>query len=360
MDKYSAYKIIHFPEKLQAFRERKVTAPPYIRIKPTARCQHACAFCAYSDGTKRPKDRADKHMQTGMHDTMNERDMIPGPKMLDTLDDIARIGVKAVTYSGGGEPLIHPAIVEIMTRTVELGIDLSIITNGQALRGERANVLSKAKWVRISMDYTTAEQMVESRNVPVHFFKEVLVNIAAFASIKQPDCDLEVNYIVRRENCENLVPFAAQLKSLGVQNIRFSPVWVPGFMEYHQPIQAKVEAQLQEAQSLVDETFTLNSTYRLDDPAHASVRSYCRCYVQELVPVIGADLGVYRCHNVSFTNHGLIGYIKDRSFSDLWFSEEAARNIAAFDAHVCKHQCSSDAKNRLIHQLTEAPKDNFV
>ena len=66
---------------------------------------------------------------------MNERDVMPKAKALELIEDLATMGTKAVTFSGGGEPLLHKDIVEIMTKTVSSGLDLSIITNGQLLAG---------------------------------------------------------------------------------------------------------------------------------------------------------------------------------------------------------------------------------
>jgi MoaA/NifB/PqqE/SkfB family radical SAM enzyme len=164
---------------------------------------------------------------------MNERDVMPRDKALELIEDLSNIGTKAVTFSGGGEPLLHKDIVEIMTKTVSSGLDLSIITNGQLLAGERAEVLGKAKWVRISMDYTSAEQMASSRNVPDRSFDSVMQNIKNFSNTKTESCDLGINFIITRYNYEGLVPFAKQLKDSGVSNVRFSPVYVQNFKEYH-------------------------------------------------------------------------------------------------------------------------------
>ena len=78
-------------------------------------------------------------------DQYNSTDEIKREKILEIIQDFKSIGVKAVTFSGG-EPLLYPYIEEIM----EAGIELSIITNGSLLTGKKVELLSKAKWVRIS------------------------------------------------------------------------------------------------------------------------------------------------------------------------------------------------------------------
>jgi MoaA/NifB/PqqE/SkfB family radical SAM enzyme len=359
---YSHLKIFGFPEKIRAFQERRITAPIYVRIKPTNRCSHACHWCVYSDGHTRPKDRPEDHLLSRMHETMRERDVMPAAKAIELINDLARMGTKAVTFSGGGEPLIHPAIGAIMFEALGRGLDLSIITNGQHLHGASAAILRRAKWVRVSMDYADADQMVQSRNVPARFFEEVIGNIRAFASAKDPSCDLGVNFIVTRENHRELVIVADLLRGIGVENVRFSPVYLEGFRQYHEPIAAQVRRQLEAIQAdLVNDRFTVNSSYDIDSPAKVPHRPFHRCLYMQTVPVVGADLNVYACHNTAYSAHGLIGSIRDRKFSELWFSEEARKVFESFNpSAVCNHECANHAKVELFNQLADGSSDNFV
>lgn len=360
-NKYSDYKILHFNEKIDSFKQEKVAAPIYVRVKPINLCNHGCFFCIYSTGF-RAKDKKENHIISGMHTDMVEKDTIPTEKMFEILDDFKEIGVRAVTYSGGGEPLIHKDIANIMQRTLDYDIDLSVITNGQMLNGKRAEVLSQAKWVRISMDYVDAAQMMEFRNVSSKSFEEVLNNIEAFAKIKNSDCDLSVNYIIHKGNYKGLYGFAKSLKERGVENIRFSPMWIPDFYAYHAEIADGVQDELTKAASLVDEKFTLNTTYNIQPKSSHSIhRSYDRCYFMQTVPVVGADLGVYACHNKAYDHTGMIGSIHDQRFKELWFSEETRRYFLEFDPKsTCRHECANDGKNILINSLLDASVDNFV
>lgn len=359
-NKYSSYKLIGFPEKIQALRDGVVTAPIYVRIKPTNDCNHGCFWCCFSTGFR--KMDAPGHVNSGMHEGMtSEKDFIPIQKMREILDDFKDMGVRAVTYSGGGEPLMYPDIVETMERTLNHGIDLSIITNGQMLAKRRAEVLARARWVRVSIDYTTAEQMAASRNVPTHNFKTILTNLEAFAKIKEASCDLGVNYIVTRDNYKDLFAFTLILKSCGVENVRFSPMWIPDIREYHAPIREAVTEQLKNIQGLTDERFSVNATYDLDSGAHSNVRTYHHCPTMQIVPVIAADQNVYGCHNVAYTEHGKIGSIRDKSFKELWFSEEAKLAFNHLDpVRDCRHQCAADSKNRWIEEAIAGSQDNFV
>ena len=360
-NKYSDLKILAFPDKIASFQQGRVSAPIYVRIKPTNRCNHGCRFCCYSDGTKRPKDRADLHLQAQMHESMREQDIMPYAKALELLNDLRDMGTKAVTFSGGGEPLLHQDIVGIMDAALANGIDLSIITNGQLLSGERARALTKAKWVRVSIDYTSAAQMIESRNVAERSFEQVLENLRSFANAKSDHTDLGVNFIVTRYNYQGLVPFAKTLKECGVENVRFAPVYVTNFREYHESIAPIVRAQLQEIAALCDKNFSVNSTYDLDSPSKSPSRPFTQCLYAQTVPVVGADLNVYACHNTAYSEHGKLGSIRDRSFKDFWFSEDAKAAFKNLNPSVvCKHECANHHKVELFNALAETNMDNFV
>jgi radical SAM protein with 4Fe4S-binding SPASM domain len=306
---------------------------------------------------------------SGMHELSPDREStwdgpvaeLPTAKLLEVLDDFRDMGVKAVTYSGGGEPLMHPAIVTVMERTLELGIHLSIITNGQLLMAERAKTLGRAKWVRVSVDYQNAQQMHEHRHVPERMFGALLNNLQNFARLKQPQCDLYLNYIVHKGNCESLTEAARLFFEVGVENIRFSPVWTPDFQAYHAPIRARVEQQLLEIRQSLRLGQTVNTTYDLASSAHSIERGYHRCFFMEMVPVVAADGNVYACHNKAYDAKGMIGTIRDKRFKALWFSPEAKEFFKTLDPTVmCRHQCANDGKNLFIHQLLASHGDNFV
>lgn len=358
-NKYSEFKIVFFPEKLQSFIDKEITAPIYVRVKPINICDHSCFFCVYSTGFR--KNDKENHIISGMHTDMGHQDIIPTEKMLEILEDFRDIGVKAITYSGGGEPLLHRDIVKIMQTTLDYGIDLSIITNGQMLMHQRAEVLARAKWVRVSMDYTNAQQMVSSRGVQAKNFDMILRNLEGFAKIKQKDCDLAVNYIIHRDNYQEIYEFSKVLKNCGVENVRYSPMWVPDLAAYHEPIVESVREQLLQAKELIDDKFSVNTTYNIESKSHLSERSYEKCHFMQIVPVVGADMKVYACHNKAYDNTGVIGSISDRRFRDLWFSEEAKQVFETLNPmEKCRHQCANDSKNIFINGLVDTNPDNFI
>ena len=327
--KYSKLKLVWYPEKLKSFINEKPTAPIYVRVKPTNVCNHNCFFCIYATSF------------SGIHEEMKERDTIPFDKMMEILEDFKEMGVKAITLSGGGEPLVYKHIIPTIESILEKDIKLSMITNGQLLMGEKAKLMANANWVRVSVDYFNEYQFNKSRRIPGRLYSKVFENMENFAKIKKPHCSLQVNYIVHKYNKDHLFESAKMLKKLGVENLRFSPMWNQNFEEYHKPFKEHASKQITRAKKeLSDDKFEVGSSYDYYfEGAGRKERPYTKCYFMQVVPVIGADCKVYYCHNKAYDATGCYGSIKNQRFKDLWFSEQAAKQMKTFNPQkICKHE----------------------
>ncbi len=345
--KYSNLKIAWHPEKLNSFAKGKVTAPIFVRFKPTNTCNHNCFYCAYNPD------------YTGMHSTTNRGDLIPREKMLEILKDLKDMSVKAIIFSGGGEPLTYPYIEEALNKTLEGGMHLAMITNGQLLQGKPAELLGNADWVRISLDYCNQDLFSEIRRVHSSFFGKLKKNIKEFSETKNPDCNLGVNCVVHEKNKDFLWDIAKFCKESGVETVRFSPVWNPNFIEYHEGHKENVLNQIQKIKDEMEENgFEVYESFTSELASGGLInRPYKKCYWMQINPVIAADSNVYTCHNKAYDETGLLGSIKKRSFKDLWFSEELAKKFEEFDAsEMCKHQCSSEGRNKIVEELLNCEK----
>ena len=330
MNKYSPHKIFRYPEKIKAMLDGELTPPICVRIKPTNICQMRCSFsdgkmwCVYAKGS-------------GMHDLM-EKDVMDYDKLKSILIDLKGMGVKSIILSGGGSPLLHPRIKDILWDLIRFDFEWAVITNGEMII-DYSKLLSYAKWIRVSADYWDATSFSASRKRESVKLTKILDGIASLNNVG-------INFIVTKENYQYLEDATYIFKNAGAKEIRFSPVWVDNFEEYH-----SFPVNIDGCKKFEDENFKVYSSYYFQ----SSERGYSRCFSQEFVPVIGADLNIYRCHNTSFSEHGLIGSIKDRNFSDVWKKE----NIQ-FDAHVCRHQCANDKKNILLNEIADSSLDSFA
>ena len=350
---YSNLKIFAHAQALQDISDGKRIAPIYIRIKPTNYCNHKCYYCSYADS------------ELGLRDSVNKQDQIPWEKMQEIISDISDMGVKAVTFSGGGEPLVYPYIVETMQQILNAGIDLSIITNGQLLNGERADVLANAKWVRISFDSANAQTYAKVRQLPLTAFDEVCNNIREFSKKKQNNCELGINFVINHENADQVYDMAKMVKELGVNHIKFTARVTKDLFEYHEPFKQNVIEQIHRAEAeLQDDGFRVINKYEGDfDSALVFHRCYEKCYLNRIFTVIAADSKVYFCHDKAYVKEGIVGDLKNQSFKELWFSQETAERYQNFNPQKeCDHHCVYDDRNELLNTFYSLDRKhiNFI
>ena len=355
--RYGGLKIIWHNDKLKSFINDEITAPIYIRIKPTNICNHRCFYCSYSPEAKNI-----------LSETINPKDEIPKDKMMEILGDLRDMKVKAVTYSGGGDPLVYPYITEVLKKTLDSGIDLSMITNGQNLKGENAKILAKAKWVRVSLDSINPETFVKTRRVPEACFHELINNLKEFAKIKDKKCEFGINFVVNHINKDEVYEAAKFFKEIGVNHVKFTPRWIEeGWADYHAPFKEHVIEQIKKAKEDFEDNegrFNVFDTYENDfSMTGMKERGYTRCWMMQTKPVIAADSNVYFCFDTAYTKAGLLGSIKDKSFKELWFSEEAKKKFKNYDPSIgCKHHCTNDYRNKIVDEAISCFGDdvNFI
>lgn len=348
---YSNLKIFGHLEEVQKVKNGERVAPIYIRIKPTNLCNQNCYYCHY----KNPYLTLDQYAPA---------DEIKREKMLEIVRDMKDIGVKAVTFSGGGEPLLYPYIEETMEAVLDAGIDLSIITNGTLLTGRKAELLSQAKWVRISLESGCAETYSKIRGVAGEAFEDLCENIREFAQNKSKDCELGINFVVGPGNYKEVYQAGKLMQSLGVDHIKYTALMSDNAEKMHEPFKNQVIEQIHQLMDENEAEIKIINLYESDFDTNAVFgRNYNFCGIKDYVTVIAANSKIYYCHDKAYLSQGEIGDISDRSFKEVWFSEETTRKFAQFDPQeVCRHHCVYDDRNELLNTFYSLDKNhiNFI
>lgn len=349
---YSELKLFHHLDRMEGLLQGERVAPIYIRIKPTNVCNQNCFYCVYAN------DRVFEGR------TVDKRESIEWNCLERTLYELSDIGVKAVTFSGGGEPLCYHSIQETLNLVQKLGIDYSMISNGQALEGENAELLTNAKWVRISLDSSKADVYEKIRKV--NTYNKVINNIEQFAKCKKKDCTLGINCVITKENATDVYNICKLSKNLGADNIKLSPIMVKeNEGKYHDEIMKIVSEQIVRAkEDLESKSFRIVDKYT-DDMAMTNcfTKSYRRCVIQEFFAVIAADSRVYRCHQRAYTKSGFLGDLTTKSFKEIWYSEDTVKLVREYDAcRECRFRCAFDERNMLLNDFLSIDSNhvNFI
>src|SRR3989339_90697 len=338
---YTFMKVFHFKDKIDSLPEfvDSILAPIHIRIKPTNVCNHNCWYCAYkADNLHLGKD-------------MQKNSFIPREKMFEIIDDLVEIGVKAVSFSGGGEPFCYPYLLDAVKRLSKSFIKFASLTNGSKLEGEIAEMFSQyGTWLRISIDGWDDDSYSAYRGVSKNEFNKVIKNMENFKKLGG-DCYLGVSLIVDNKNYPYVYELLVKFKDIGVDSVKVSACIVSEDVlennRYHKPFFDKVKEQIYKAKKdFKEQKFEIFDAYH--ELSEKFQKDYNWCPYLQTLPVIGADLNIYPCQDKAYDlETGLIGSIKDRRFKDFWFSDKD-KFFKINPMKHCNHHCVANMKNKLI------------
>ncbi len=351
-NKYSKYKIFHFKDKIDSLSQDsgKILPPINIRIKPTNVCLHNCWYCSY---------RLDD-VQLGQD--MVEKDYIPRDKMMEIIDDCESMGVKAITFSGGGDPFYYKYLLDTIKKLSTTSIKFSSLTNGVLLKGEIAKLFSKyGTWVRISIDGWDDKSYSEYRGIKEGEFSKVIENLKNFKKLNGK-CALGVSLVVDAKNFEHVYEIIEKVKNAGVDSIKVSPCVISNKgienNNYHKPLYDTVQMQLEKAKNNFEtESFEIFNSYHFSQ--NEFDKDYDWCPFMQILPVIGADLNVYPCHDKAYNlDNGLLGSIKEKSFKNFWMNDKD-KFFKINPSKVCNNRCVPDEKNKMIIDYLNVDKDHL-
>ncbi len=360
-----------------------IEAPINIWVKPTNKCDHGCNFCSYGHRTACP-----------VTETMGMKDELTREKFMEFIDDCHYLGVKSFTFTGGGESTIHPNIVEALEKTYEYGIGVSMITHGGHLSGRKAELMHNADWLRVSLSETDPTSFRKVRHKSKGTFDTVVRNIENFSKNKKPSCYFGINYIIHEEITNKLYNDVKFFKDLGVDYVKFTPAYGAfpekymneklnlgtkdnpidlqkrtrensklkeakkeaglneytdrDYWNYHGPYLRDYLEQISDArEDFQSDKFKVFDTILNDFMKSSNIeRPTTKCPIMQTVPTLGADGGLYFCHDKTYAENGKYGNIYDMRFRDLWEHPETRRKMRELNPQCnCRHHCTYDDRN---------------
>ena len=355
---YSPFKAAHHLDKIIELREGGQPVPLQVQLIIADLCNHNCSFCAYRmEGYTSNKNFGEWDAVKQMINN-NPNRMIPVEKCKEILDDCADMGVKAMQFTGGGEPTVHPQHKELFQHTLDRGMDLALVTNGTVMREGVPEILAQGKWVRFSVDAGNAESYSQIREVPITYFDKTLDNIKKVvkARSENPESELVigVGFVVVKENWTEIYDAVEKYSKLGVDNVRISAVFTPEDFDYFEEFYEEAKALAQKAKDDFEtEEFKVFNLFgdRIGDLV-LQRPDYDFCSYMHLNTYIGGDLNVYTCCNNAYNDHGDMGSLKEQRFIDYWLSEGKKEKYAKFKAPSCE-RCMFNNKNKFINYMLE-------
>ena len=127
------HKFIHHLDHLKKIKNGEVCAPIHLSLWPNSDCQLRCSYCCGRN-------------------IENRTGQLTFQEYVNLIYDLEKEGLKALEFSGSiGEPLLWEHFNRAVEYAHQLGIKMSLITNGLKLKSVPDDILSMLSWIRVSI-----------------------------------------------------------------------------------------------------------------------------------------------------------------------------------------------------------------
>ena len=299
-----------FPVKL--LKERGVIgedgriAPYHIQLNPTNRCNLKCDFCSCAN--------------------RNVDLELSWEEMQKLLSKFAELGTRAMTITGGGEPLMYTKINQLIQFAFRLNIRTGLVSNGILINRLEADSIT---WVRISFS--------DSRTLNSNF----LNNLARVAE-RMTGTDWAFSYVVTRtpdyDKMATIVKFASEQ---GFSHVRL----VTDLIDLEGPPEMdEVKSHLVNVPGEEIVVYQGRKVYK---------KGRAKCLISLLKPIIGADGGIWPCCGAQYAlKDPQKDYESSMRMCHWTEFEEVKQRQRNFDGSVCV-KCYYDDYNEILDLMTK-------
>ena len=136
--------------------ERAFTGPEHVVIDPTNHCDNNCIGC----WTRSPLLGSLGAPQSWKSQQMESE------RLVGLIDELADIGTRRVRFTGGGEPFVHPAIMDALRKVKDRNLISAVTTNFSALSEKRTVELAELGIDEITVSLWAGTPEVYARSHP--------------------------------------------------------------------------------------------------------------------------------------------------------------------------------------------------
>lgn len=275
-------KVLHDVDLVKSLVKSKFVPLRHMQLCLTNKCNLKCSYCVCQDS-----DRS-KELKLG--------------QVKSILWEAKRCGCRALTLTGGGEPLVYEDIEEVVRYSGDIGIKVGLVTNGVLLERLPKDVV----WCRISFDSFRDFKTIEyGVNKAVNKFSSIVWSFS---------------YVLTKQigDLKKIVEFA--------NDRNFSHVRVvDDVLNVSEDIMNEAKMYLKG----IDEKVIYQSRVN-------PIRGYKKCLVSILKPTIAADGKIYPCCAIQCAikkeKHDFPERYNMGDYKDL---HKVVKNQRYFDGSVC-------------------------
>lgn len=343
------------------------TNPIHMTVGLTNYCQHKCPWCYIN------YDQAGANSKRSGAGDPKKTAVNADDQLIQAVLDARRMGLKAVTFVGDGEPTLHKNFAEYAARLRHCGLQLGLFSN-MSFKNEHIfrSFFENFFFVRCSLDASNKEYHDATHGADD--FDTVIENIKKTVSLKQQKQSvfpvIGIQYVTSRGNYMDLPAAASLYRELGVDYMTIKPMYKNKLNTLHEENDLsfrEVMPFMKEAEGFETADFKVYAKYSqfietLGRKTNDGVY-YKKCYATPLSPYLDENGNVEMCGNLKGRGFTL-GNIYKQTFQEIWLSDRRKECLAKIDLNKCPAGCRLDPLNKILwdtfHPDEEKSHPNFV
>jgi len=338
--------------------ETGYTAPVLVEVDPSNACNHACSFCLSSY----------IHFEKYKGTETFSRALMSREVLMGMCEDFVDMGVRAINWTGGGEPTLNRHLKEAIEYCGQNGIKMGMFTNGTLFdKWDMFEALvENMTWVRISVDAGTKETYNGVRRAKGRQdWDKMVSNLERLLKVNKAHgnkIDIGVGYVISPDTYSEIVDFANFFSKYDLAYCQYKPEIIirekGGQQRDLEFWTEKVNPLLVEAEKILGNKFQVNG-YKFEDLAmdrEKFGRNYKRCLGSQLSPCVGADGHVYVCTNHRGWKQYSYGNLYEESFKTIWKNVQKRQEVMNLIENVecfknCTKLCKPHESNKAMWEI---------
>ena len=376
----SQAKMLWHLDRLAEWHRHGDPFPVLIEINPTNHCNEACRWCisAYSHLSNPAMSAAERTEQVHkleQHSAVSDHPERQGSLVFGDLSrflgEARAMGLKAVTWSGGGEPTSYSRFPDAVREAAQAGLEQGLMTNGLYPAAYVPVIGNHLRWLRVSLDTLDATKYEYHKRTKG--FAAVIRNIERLVDYP---VKVGINMNLAPWNVDEVRALAEWSRDVGAAYFQVRPtLGLPFELRDNQPYREQprrdwlrsVKPLLREVEAIRTEGFRVLMSWDkfndLEDPGFG--RTYKKCLSHHFVCVLNADGDLCVCMYHLGDRRFSFGNIYEQSVADIWRGAKRRQVVDmcsnSLDLETCQVCCKGHEINKFLHVVENpGPDVNFL
>ena len=299
---YPQAKLFWHGDRMQQWLTTGRTNPVLAEIAVTGYCNARCPWCFFRD--KSDSERIDTEV------------------MLYTIPRLKLIGLKAINWTGGGEPTVHPDFDKFVEAAANHGLKQGIFSNGY----KEIPHQDKFEWIRISL----TDKGLRAVKIPKVPFGVCVNHIAKYTE-------------------DDIRKLCRESRIIGAKYFQIRPALTKSYK--NQPV-LQIPKYLEEYETDDFKIYTTDYKY----VECTKPKDYPDCYGYHFCPSIDWHGNVCACLYLLDNPKYIYGNIYDETIESIW--TQIPKQAPVIDA--CQNCCKNHEINKILYKAKHIKSVDFL